>query len=276
MAFNTYEASQEGSRPIELYTFTVGAVITRYASAEDTITESADDYVPAAIQRSKLVGGGPDSRNDAITLTLPGDDQLVRQYINSVPGVAADVVIERIQRTDGVSYEVVRIFEGRIESVAFESGGRVAKIQVVPRVRAQSRPIPRCIYSGLCNHVLYDARCQVDDTDPAYKLANTLVTDETGNTITVTGAAAYGDGFFTGGFVEAGGGADHRLILSHTGNVLVLHLPFASSVDGVLVNVYAGCDHTPTTCKSKFDNIVNFGGFPFVPTKNPFQTGLST
>jgi hypothetical protein len=29
--------------------------------------------------------------------------------------------------------------------------------------------------------------------------------------------------------------------------------------------VYYGCDHTPGTCQSKFNNLANFRGFPSVP-----------
>lgn len=271
MAFDTYESGQENSRPFELYTITIGTTIVRYTSAEDSITESGDTFLPANIQRSKLRGGGPDSRDEAIVLTLPGDNTIVKQFITSVPGVKADVVIERMQRDD-VAEDVITIFEGRITSVAFENNGRVAKVEVKPRVSAQSRPVPRFTYQGLCNHVLYDDACGVDDTSSSYRLSSAAVTSESGNTINVAGADGFADGWFTGGYVE--GDNDYRLILSHVGTLLTLHLPFAESVLSTTVNVFAGCAHTIEICGSKFSNVTNFGGFAFVPTKNIFQTGL--
>jgi len=36
------------------------------------------------------------------------------------------------------------------------------------------------------------------------------------------------------------------------------------------VKIYPGCDRVRATCESKFDNLDNFGGFPWIPTKNPF------
>ena len=36
------------------------------------------------------------------------------------------------------------------------------------------------------------------------------------------------------------------------------------------VIAYAGCDKLNSTCHTKFNNIVNFGGFPFIPSDNPF------
>ncbi len=276
MAFATFEESAEGSRPIELYTFTTGATIRRWTSAEDDITESADVFKAIVISRTKLQGGGADQRDQNLVITVPHDNAVAQSYINSVPGQSTTLILERIQRTDGPSFEVIQIFEGRVASVGFEDHGQTAKINVEPLVTATSRPVPRINYQGLCNNVLYDEFCQVDDTDPAFRLSAAAVTAESGNTITVTGVTAFGADFFVGGFVEAAGGADRRLILASSGDVLTLLLPFASSVLSSSVIVFAGCEHTIAICKSKFNNVLNYGGFAFVPTKNIFQTGITT
>jgi Phage conserved hypothetical protein BR0599 len=43
-------------------------------------------------------------------------------------------------------------------------------------------------------------------------------------------------------------------------------LPLQSSPNaGDAFTVYQGCDHTPGTCQSKFNNLANFRGFPYVP-----------
>lgn len=274
MTFDTYEASQQSSEPIELYTFTIGAVITRETSAEDDIVEDGDTFTASPIKRSKVTGGGPDSRKEHLVLEVPGDHTVATQFINSIPGVTALVTIERIQRTDGPTYEVIRIFQGKIESVLFGKSGREAKIRVVPLVTAQSKALPTHTYQGLCNHVLYDDICRVDDTDPTFRLSTALVTDVTSNNITVTGAGGNGDNYYTGGFVESAGASERRLILQQIGEVLTLLLPFGSSPLGTNVTVFAGCDHSLATCKSKFDNVINFGGFAFVPSKNVFSTGI--
>jgi len=274
MTYAAFEESQEGSAPVELYTFTIGATITRWTSAEDDITEAADVFTAIPIKRSTIKGGGPDTRKEHLILTVAGDNAVATQYINSVPGVSATLLIERIQRPDGASFEVVTIFSGRIASVAFQKKGREAQIKVEPLVTAQSKPIPNHTYQSLCNHVLYDDLCQVDDTDVAFRLSTAAVTAESGNTITVTGSNANGAGYYTGGWVESAGSSDRRLILDQTGEVLTLMLPFATPTLGTNVTVFAGCDHAITTCSSKFSNVVNFGGFAWVPTKNVFQTGI--
>ena len=39
---------------------------------------------------------------------------------------------------------------------------------------------------------------------------------------------------------------------------------------GDAFEAYPGCDHTLATCAAKFGNQLNYGGFPYIPVKNPF------
>jgi len=274
MAFDTFEEGLETSRPAELYTITVGSQVYRYTSAEDSITDGASTFTALeGLERSSLSAGGPTDNIGAISIKVPGTNAVAAQYVEGVPGQLSTVEIDRYQRGDG---STARIFEGKIRAVTFTDGGNTAEIEVLPSFEAISREIPRFKFSSLCNNVLYDARCQVDDTSASFRLSAAACTAVSGRTITVTGADANGDGHYTGGFVENAAGDDRRLILDQTGTVLTLLLPFTDSPLGTNVTVLAGCDHTIDTCQSKFDNVVNFGGFPFVPTKNIFSSGLTT
>jgi hypothetical protein len=44
----------------------------------------------------------------------------------------------------------------------------------------------------------------------------------------------------------------------------------AGTGGGRAFEAFAGCDRTFATCQSKFGNSLNFGGFPWIPAKNPF------
>ncbi len=47
---------------------------------------------------------------------------------------------------------------------------------------------------------------------------------------------------------------------------ILSRLPLQSAPSaGDTFTVYYGCDHTPGTCQSKFNNLANFRGFPYVP-----------
>jgi len=92
--------------------------------------------------------------------------------------------------------------------------------------------------------------------------------------VTVNAAAAQPFGWYAGGYLEydvVTGISERRFITDHTSGALTLTTVPAGLVVGATVRVYPGCDHTLATCASKFGNAANYGGFPFMPTKNPFD-----
>lgn len=279
MSFAAFEVSTESSRPIEIFLIEMGTETFRYTSGEDEVVVSLETYEPEAIKRSS-VSDGPEERATSLTLQFPATNDFVRRFISVVPGPRAKITISRLQRPDFPGPEVIVMFVGYVRSVAFREQGHVAEVSTAPIVAATSRPLPRQMSNSLCNHVLYDDSCKVDSSDSAFRL-NGTVSAVSGSTVTVPGASTYPDGWFQGGFLEAQGGADARLILDHVGDVLTLLLPFPFNAVGQLVTVFAGCDHTTLTCDGKFytvedplSNLLNFGGFPFVPNKNIFESGL--
>lgn len=279
MTYSAFETSREGGRPIEIYRFIQGGATFEYTSAEDELTVNLITYLPEAITRGKI-GQSPSDRKTVLEITVPSTNTFALRFRPSVPAARARITIQRLQRSDFPSPEVVTIFDGYVSSVAFEEDGKVAKIACTPVTAAQSRPVPRFSYQGMCNHVLYDDGCKVDDTDAQWRLTATATAVD-GAVVTVSGAGAFGADWWVGGFMEINGGDDSRLILSQSGDDLQLLLPFPGSITGGNVTIFAGCDHLIETCDSKFSttedalsNVINYGGFAFVPTKNPFQTGL--
>ena len=96
-----------------------------------------------------------------------------------------------------------------------------------------------------------------------------------GNWISVPGCASQADGYFAGGFVywtNAAGAVDYRMILSHTTDTLELSSPMHELTTGEQVDVYPGCNHTLSQCDTRFLNSDNYGGFPFFPGSNPFNS----
>jgi len=271
MAFSTYEDSIEAGRPVEIFTIALGSNTWYYTSVDGIVTLDGVDYLPIPIQR-EAVQQSQEEQDQALVVTLPAGEAICRYYIASVPGVQATVKIEQYQIPDGGTPERIIIFDGAIQTVTFEQQGTVAKLSVQALNVAFSRAVPRDGYSAVCNHVLYDSRCQV--VEATYRTTQEVLSIS-GNTLTIENLDLQVDGYYTAGFVEiVGSQTDFRVILAHVGEVVTVPLAFANDPTGTQVRVYAGCDHTPATCKSKFANLVNFGGFPFVPHKNPFQTGL--
>jgi hypothetical protein len=284
VSYTGQEASREGGSPVEVYDFSIGAVVYRHTSGEDPVTLGGDLYTPLAIDRENIRLGG-EERTQPISVTMPSTHLFPQLYVIAVPGQRATVTIRRFHRFDSPGVEVVEIFKGRVQSVGFEANGLSAKVVVMPLTGAHSRTIPLFVFSSLCNHILGqtpdngNGGCPVDleaGVSPVNGLPfkfSGAVSAVSANTITLPGANAFPVNWFTGGFVKTAS-LDYRLVLSHSGNNLKLLVPFTEDVLGDTVTVYAGCDHRLVTCATVFNVADDFGGYPYVPLLNPFTTSL--
>lgn len=270
MAYNVFEASVEAGRPIELYTFTIGAQVLRYTSAEDIVSYSANNYLPRPMERNSPTLSSGETGRQQMEFTLPKDDELSQRYIAIVPAQRVEVEVLRFHRDDSPNGFV--LWKGRITSAKFEKQGTVCRFFSVSSEAALARPIPGRKYQSLCNHVLYDGGCQVVKT--SFKHSDT-VTGEVGRVLTIDNLlSAKGAGWAIGGTVEIPGDVEKRMIIAQSGDDVTLQIAFPESLIGVAVDVFAGCDHTLATCNGKFSNADRFGGFAFVPTRNPMNGGL--
>lgn len=267
------ESSEESSQPIELFRFVIGNETFRYTSSEDTISYMGNDYLPeGGIQRNEVVLG-PDERDRVVRVRVPVTNSFAQKYINVVPGKKATLTITQLQRNEpGFATAVVR-FKGFIAGVDFPGDSREAVIGVRSIESFASQPVPRYVYSILCNHFLFDEQCQVPTTG-FMNLGTVSAVDA--NTITVPGLSGRANGFFTAGFVKPTDIDDFRLVISHTGDDLVLLLPFPFNMVGQDVTVFAGCDHDVNgDCSTKFANTPQHGGWPFIPRLDPFRTDIT-
>lgn len=67
-------------------------------------------------------------------------------------------------------------------------------------------------------------------------------------------------------------------ISSGIGDFFIMELTifnkFSFDIVGESVYLSSGCDKKNSTCAEKFNNISNFGGFPYMPTDNPFEVSI--
>jgi hypothetical protein len=61
------------------------------------------------------------------------------------------------------------------------------------------------------------------------------------------------------------------MIALHVGETITLIQPMAEVEAGDLITLYPGCLRSFQICKNKFHNEVNYLGFEWIPTKNPFK-----
>jgi uncharacterized phage protein (TIGR02218 family) len=127
-------------------------------------------------------------------------------------------------------------------------------------------------YQRLCDADLGDAACGVDIEDAAFKGAGSVVTVADDRVLTVSGLSGFNDGWFRGGRLtwssgaNAGRSGEVKGHAAGSSTTLTLWQRAASPVEaGDAFVVTAGCDKTFATCKARFDNTVNFRGFPHMP-----------
>jgi uncharacterized phage protein (TIGR02218 family) len=165
---------------------------------------------------------------------------------------------------DRILLDVATIGEVRRGEVAFS-----AELRSNAHVFDQSQGRT---YQRSCAADLGDARCSLALDSPAFKISG-FVVSFVGGVLSLNLAASFDGNFFTGGMLvfTAGANAGARLtIKSHRQDgaqacIALWTAPAAGVGAGDAVSLIAGCDKSPTTCQQKFDNIVNFRGFPHMP-----------
>ena len=265
MTYSTDESSVAASRPVELFEFTVGDQVFRYSSAEDIELEGLA-YVARSIFREKVVYGQVGS--GTLTVTMPAADELPVLFGSTTPSKVSRCKVTRYQRASG---ESVVIYRGVIASVDFVQDGRVAQIGMQSEDESGNRALPRHSFQQMCNHFLGDRGCGVDLTRFTWE---GMVTAINGNVLTVQDASLQ-PLRFRNGVVRPLGIDDVRSVIDQQGDLIRVLYPFASLAVGARVAITAGCNHLMNEdCALVFDNVPRFGGFPWIPTRNPFVRGL--
>jgi uncharacterized phage protein (TIGR02218 family) len=122
------------------------------------------------------------------------------------------------------------------------------------------------VYSTTCQAVLGDELCRVNLATCTVK---TAVTETLNKQSFVAKSLTQKPGYFSGGEIKwlSGVNIGARMEVKEFANSTVtLVLPMGSSIEaGDIFTIVAGCDKAKETCIAKFNNILNFRGFPDVP-----------
>lgn len=243
-------------------------------SADTDETHNGEIYVSAAVGRDEVENKNELSRAN-LSVSLSIDNAMARRWMRT----SVDTVVTvTLFVKDG--NEVSVAWKGRLASVKPDE--KSIKLVFESIFTSLRRPGLRLRYQRTCPHALYGYGCNVPKEDFAISGEVTAIS---GNLVTMPVAAGHPAGFFTSGMIESPDGT-LRFITGHSGSTLTLIRPLESlnsffakngygegygyGYGGLVVRIYPGCDRTKETCQSKFNNLNNYGGFPFIPLKNPF------
>jgi len=277
MTFDADEKSGSSGFPGELFKFTRGPDEFFFTSGDQTVNFQAADFVPSLIKRTSPVQSTERGQAN-ITITVPRDSEVALLFRIFVPASTMFITIFRFHKNVGLTpgpTDAVVFWQGRVRAVNFI--GSEAEIDCEPFNAFLKRPGLRVMYQSTCNHMLYGPDCTVDRE--LFKVVATI-TSISGDIVTApefaTQFIADPTFFFGGGFIETVD-LDRRLIVEAgvpSDDDLRVLLPFENLAIGDTVFAFAGCDRTRQTCNTKFDNLDFFGGFPYIPDRNPFESGI--
>ena len=267
--YEDYEYSSHDGSPVEVYKFTGTFQNYYYTNAEQDVTVDGQLYTASLIKRKELNVGTQEDSDLDITLELPSDLPLVLDYAYSVS--PPDLTLEILRYHEGTNPATDWIIAWKGKITSFSTSGDVVKA-LVPSVFsvAMQGEIPSVAYQSPCNHRLFDDRCKL--VASSYQQDTTILNID-GTTISVADDG-FADDYLQAGEIVNTTKGERRLIVSNVANVLLINFPFYDAEVGDSVSLFVGCNHTYTACKTKFNNSLNYGGFPFVPSDNPFESEL--
>ncbi|NYZ69102.1 phage BR0599 family protein [Endozoicomonas sp. SM1973] len=261
MSYDLIETSSDDGQPLELYEFGQGVQRWYFTSSEHEIIYQSKTYVPAPIKRSS-VNVTDDIFKAALKLTFPRDNELARQFLGFSPELPTTVTIFRGHWEDD---DYIVYWKGRVSGA--KGSGSTITLECESVFTSIQRPGLRAKYQRMCRHVLYDHKCRVNQKQFEVKA---VVQNINGTHLTLTETSRYQAGWFTGGMIKTEDDAV-RFVSSHNGSDLIITRPFHDVKPNTTVKLYPGCNHLSDTCLNKFNNLDNYGGFPHIPTRNPFD-----
>jgi uncharacterized phage protein (TIGR02218 family) len=151
-------------------------------------------------------------------------------------------------------------------------GAGAFRAELIGLAEALNRP-QGLVYQTPCSAVLGDARCRFDFAPPGYVTERALEIVEDGKRFRFADFTGFDDRWFERGRLKVLSGGASGLSgsvkndrLSDAGRVIelweALRAPLAP---GDMLRIEAGCDKRAETCRLKFDNFLNFRGFPDIP-----------
>lgn len=261
MTFNTFETSQSEALPAELYVFESDGLSYRYTSHDADIAHPILGIFTAQTLRRNNINQGSEANKNSLSIVAQPNLGLFNHY-QSIPLIGLmSLTIFKCHLTD---FDTVALWRGSVLGVELNDGD--ATIKCEPLSVSLNRIGLHRLYSKTCAHTLYDSFCQVPKT-----AINATVMAINGIDIVLN--VSLPSGHYAGGMVEKADGSSKLMIVNNADNVISL-IYVADIVAGDDVKVYQGCDKQLNTCANRFNNVLNFGGFPWLPSKNPTNSAI--
>lgn len=274
--FQEYDESQYQGRPVLLFDFLVSGVHYRYCNTAPSVTFESNLYTADAITCEGVeVETSPGKQELAIEVRR--DHPIALLFQVTVPVAAIGVTVYEAQFDELTAYQV--FWKGRVTGAAFN--GSKAKLVCDVAGRRLQVLAGANTFGSPCNWTVGYPGCGVTPSRMASAYTHTgTLSAVTSTVLTAPEWVGFTGGYFVPGYVTTASGERRNVIAYNAGTgELTLSAPLLGLNTGDSVDATAGCDGSYTTCSTTFAADTNsgeaHGGFRFVPTKDPYKTGVA-
>jgi len=243
-------------------------VVLGFTDHDGTLSFDGDDYEPTAgfdasedVSATGFAVGGMEASGALSSDRLDADDLASGRYDN------AEVRIYLVNWSTPSERQLLRV--GHIGEVTREDGAFRAEVRGLAASLDETKGRA---FRPTCDADVGDARCGVDLDDPAFKGTGAVTAVSDRRQFTVSGLSGFDAGWFDRGRftwtsgANAGRGAEVRSHRKQASVTVELWQPMYFAIEvGDAFTIQAGCDKRFETCREKFDNTINFRGFPHMP-----------
>lgn len=267
-SFAVQEITIDQSAKMDLFEFRHADKVFRRVNQDFPVTISGVDYLPSTIVVSAVKASAERIQNE-IKISLPRNDEIVVPYLAGLPGTVTSLVMSQAH-WDGYNTVSDKRAYWSGDALAVSWDGSEATLTFQNTMSSMNKIGLRRKYQSSCSHFLYRGGCELSI---AAHTTSYQVMAESGTVLTIPSLPADCDKF-TGGVAQWNG--QFRMIYSvdYPSRTIVLLQPFDGLVPPDIVGLALGCDRALATCVTKFNNLTNFGGFPYIPDENYFLVGL--
>ncbi|AGH31471.1 hypothetical protein LOKG_00035 [Loktanella phage pCB2051-A] len=286
MSVEDYELSIDRGNPAELFEFVYGDAedqVYRYTNADREVVLAGNTYLPLTISHESIKSKG---RGEAVEtkITVPATSDIAVLFSGVIPRrvITAKIFKGHITKSDDPLYwrgTAGGVFQAHwFGRVTERTRKKASSILTCTTLGAgMRRPALGMYYQRGCQHVLYGNRCGANKED----FTTTVTLDTTTSTGVLLDAGwegALSPAAYIGGLLEweSDYGPDRVTILGASSAGVRTDAPVRDIAPGTEMTVAPGCGHTMDHCRDRFNNILNFGGHPYIPLTNPVNKNNHT
>ena len=163
----------------------------------------------------------------------------------------------------------VLLAKGTVGEVRREGGSFTAEVRGLSERLSE---VSGRLFTATCSADLGDNRCGIDLADVRFRGNGTVIGINATSVFRASGLDSFDDAWFRAGRLTFTSGANAGLsveVKDHRKDGAVKIDLWQAMPEPILVGdgftITAGCDKRFQTCKTRFDNTINFRGFPHIP-----------